>query len=237
MPAQRALMCVAAAMAMSLLSLSAASATAWARCGNADCGAELALSIVVLPPATLLAAIALLLLRSHERSTGIRRAVVAACIALATVPLAAFIVRDPLVLGLMSLLLAALAFMAQRDDAPGAERLRADRVNRQVRRGSPADRAAVALPAYADPEQMLRLNAVRDIARTLDAGAFRLQQTSVRTMTAMMRLRRALAVPEQRQIDTPPAWMLRARAPELPATEPEAVAEDDAAPRILQFPR
>lgn len=229
MAAHRALMWVIATLALALAAVGVAALTAWTRCGgDGECGNELALSIVALPPATLLAGVALLLLRTHERTSWVRRATVAICVALAMAPLTAFLVGDPIILALMSLLFAALVYLAQRDDARDAALGRAGTTVPALRaRPLRSLRPEVHAAAYADPEQTLRLNAVRDAARSLDAGAYRLQQTSVRTMTAMMRLRRAIAARHAAPADTLPAWMRR---------HAEALDLEDE-PRVIQLRR
>lgn len=230
MAAHRALMWVIATLALALAAVGAAALTAWTRCGGGECGNELALSIVALPPAVLLAGVALLLLRTHERTTWVRRATVAGCVALAMAPLTAFLVGDAIILALMSALFAVLVYLAQRDDPPAKVQARTGAAVAGVRaRAARPLRPETRAAAYGDPAQVLRLNSVLDSARTLDAGAYRLQQSSVRTMTAMMRLRRAIAArdaaPPDAPPDAPPAWMLRAVAPAERADEERRIIQ------------
>jgi hypothetical protein len=216
---------IMATLGASLATLGIVALTVWRRCGANECGAELALGIVALPPAMMLLSVALLLLRLRERSSWLRRALVAACVTAAMTPLAAFLVRDAINLGVMAALLAALVFLVQRDP-PAIDTPRKPRRGPAARLGRGDDAATVRSRAeYADPEQTLRLNAVRDAARSAESSSHRLQQSSMHLMTSIMRLRRAIAARGEVPADVVPDWMRRAREGPLPgeAPSPEAL--------------
>jgi hypothetical protein len=127
---------VAAAFAVSLGALSVAGITAWFRCGGGeDCSSDLALGILGAAPAALLLVVVLLLLRKEASSAIGARIVLVVTLAVAALPLAAFVVRDVQTLAIMAVLFAGLVALALVDDLGWTQR--------------PSDRHSLARPATA----------------------------------------------------------------------------------------
>ena len=219
MSGQRALLLTLGALGIALAAMGVAAITAGARCDGDGCGPELAVGAVVLPPAMLLLGLAILLLRAHEPGSRVRRGALAIAVAAAFTPLTAFLVRDPVVLGIMAALVVALVYLVQHDDVPAPRARRPIGVSRTAP-PSPGGRAAVM-----DPEQILRLDDVREGARRAEARARLLPQRSVRIMTSMMRLRRLVASRdlEAPQTESVPEFLRRRFAEPV---APESVSPD-----------
>ena len=91
----RSLALVLSVFAMSLAALAVAGGSAWGRCGRgSDCSAELAFAIIAIAPAALIGVLMVFLLRVKIESHGVRTALLAFGVGVASLPLAAFILRD-----------------------------------------------------------------------------------------------------------------------------------------------
>ena len=92
---QRSLVLVLLAFATALAALAVAGGSAWWRCGRgSDCSSELAFAIIAIAPASLIGLLMVFLLRVKLRSRGVRTALLAIGVGVASLPLAAFILRD-----------------------------------------------------------------------------------------------------------------------------------------------
>ena len=91
----RSLVLVLSVFAMSLAALAVAGVSAWWRCGRgSDCSAELAFAIIAIAPAALIGVLMVFLLRVKIESHGVRTALLAFGVGVASLPLAAFLLRD-----------------------------------------------------------------------------------------------------------------------------------------------
>ncbi len=109
------------AFATSLGALGVAAGTAALRCDGSDsCSTELALSIAALAPACLVAVLALLLLHSKLYGPRLRAFALAAGVGVASVPFAAFLLRDAWLVPLFGALVAGAVALAlwQDHEAP-----------------------------------------------------------------------------------------------------------------------
>jgi hypothetical protein len=119
MSAHRALVLTLAAFAVSLAALGVGGGTAWVRCGrDASCSGDLALGVAAAAPAALLVSVVTLLLRRRASSVLASRLLLACAVGLAAVPLGVFVIRDLVTLAVMTVLLAALVYLALIEDTP-----------------------------------------------------------------------------------------------------------------------
>lgn len=95
MTTQRAVLLVFAVLALSLGAMSIASLTAWERCGRGDdCSTDLAIAAVDAVPAAIIGSLVVVLLRSRALGRRLRAAMLSLAVALATLPLASFVLRE-----------------------------------------------------------------------------------------------------------------------------------------------
>ena len=91
----RSLVLVLLVFATALAALAVAGGSAWGRCGRgSDCSSELAFSIIAIAPACLIGLLMVFLLRVKLESRGVRTALLALGVGVASLPLAAFLLRD-----------------------------------------------------------------------------------------------------------------------------------------------
>lgn len=91
----RSLVLVLLVFATALAALAVAGGSAWGRCGRgSDCSSELAFSIIAIAPACLIGLLMVFLLRVKLESRGVRTALLAIGVGIASLPLAAFLLRD-----------------------------------------------------------------------------------------------------------------------------------------------
>lgn len=110
------------ALAVSLASVAAASLTAWQRCGRGnDCSAEIGLAVFAFAPACVIALVMLFLLGWRAGGSRLRAVILAAGVALASLPLAAFLLQDWRLLPLFAFLLTAAMLLAVRGESEGME--------------------------------------------------------------------------------------------------------------------
>jgi hypothetical protein len=143
MSTHRALILALTAFAVSLAALGVAAATAWARCGDeSGCTGDLAPGVAAAAPAALLASVVTLLIRRRASSELASRILLAGAVGLASVPLAAFVIRDLATLVVIAVLGAALVYLALMEEvAPNATRTDQTR-RRHVARGGDQQRCA-----------------------------------------------------------------------------------------------
>jgi hypothetical protein len=99
---------VLSVFAMALAALAVAGGSAWWRCGRgSDCSSELAFAIFAIAPAALIGVLMVFLLRVKIESRGVRTALLAIGVGVASLPLAAFILRDVWLLPAFAALLVA----------------------------------------------------------------------------------------------------------------------------------
>lgn len=104
---QRPTVLVLLAFAASLGALAVAAASAWLRCGRGSaCSSELALAIVAVAPACLIGVLMVLLLRTKVRARWLRSILLAGGVGVAVLPLAAFLLRDVVLLPVFAALVA-----------------------------------------------------------------------------------------------------------------------------------
>ena len=109
----RSLILVLAVFATALAALAVAGGSAWWRCGRgSDCSSELAFAIFAIAPACLIGVLMVFLLRVKMRSRRARTALLAIGVGVASLPLAAFLLRDVwLMPAFASLLVAAVVLV------------------------------------------------------------------------------------------------------------------------------
>lgn len=96
MSTQRAVLVVFAVLALSLAAMSTASLTAWQRCGRGDdCSTDLAIAAVDAVPVAIIGSLVLILLRTRALGRRLRAAMLSLAVAIATLPLASFVLREP----------------------------------------------------------------------------------------------------------------------------------------------
>lgn len=95
MSTYRAALLTLSVVAISLAATGTASLTAWDRCGRgSDCSTDLAIAAVNLAPVAIIGSTVLVLLRSRATGRWLRAGVLSAAVGLATLPLAAFLMRE-----------------------------------------------------------------------------------------------------------------------------------------------
>ncbi len=104
----RSLVLVLSVFATALAALAVAGGSAWWRCGRgSDCSSELAFAIIAIAPACLIGMLMVFLLRAKLQSRGVRTALLAIGVGVASLPLAAFLLRDVWLLPAFAALLVA----------------------------------------------------------------------------------------------------------------------------------
>ena len=121
----RSLIFVLLVFATALAALAVAGGSAWWRCGRgSDCSSELAFAIIAIAPACLIGVLMVFLLRVKIESLGVRTALLAIGVGVASLPLAAFLLRDVWLLPAFASLLAAAVVLVlwgeakERDTVP-----------------------------------------------------------------------------------------------------------------------
>ncbi len=108
----RSLVLVLSVFATALAALSIAGGSAWWRCGRgSDCSSELAFAIIAIAPAALIGLLMVFLLRVKIESRGVRTALLAIGVGVASLPLAAFLLRDVWLLPAFAALLVATVIL------------------------------------------------------------------------------------------------------------------------------
>lgn len=108
----RSLVLVLSVFATALAALAIAGGSAWWRCGRgSDCSSELAFAIIAIAPASLIGVLMVFLLRVKIESHGVRTALLAIGVGVASLPLAAFILRDVWLLPAFAALLVAAVIL------------------------------------------------------------------------------------------------------------------------------
>jgi hypothetical protein len=114
----RSLVLVLSVFATALAALAVAGGSAWWRCGRgSDCSSELAFAIIAIAPACLIGVLMVFLLRVKMRSRGIRTALLAIGVGVASLPLAAFLLRDVWLLPAFAALLVATVVLVLWEEA------------------------------------------------------------------------------------------------------------------------
>lgn len=117
MSRQRPTLLVFLVFATSLGALAVAGVSAWWRCGRgSDCSPELALAIVAVAPASLIAILMVLLLRTKMKERWLRSLLLAGGVGVATLPLAAFLLGDVRVLPAFAVLVVVTALLVLRGE-------------------------------------------------------------------------------------------------------------------------
>lgn len=141
MTEQRPLLLVLLAFAVSLAALGVAAAAAAARCDTeGDCSYELALAVFAFGPASLIAILVVFLMRMRAEIRWLRTLLLAGGVAVATIPLAAFLLRDVWMFPAFAALLAALIVLALwgEREAVSAERWEAPAATPRAEEETPA---------------------------------------------------------------------------------------------------
>ncbi len=108
----RSLVLVLSVFATAMAALAVAGGSAWWRCGRgSDCSSELAFAIIAIAPACLIGVLMVFLLRVKIESRGVRTALLAIGVGVASLPLAAFLLRDVWLLPAFAALLVSAVVM------------------------------------------------------------------------------------------------------------------------------